>query len=577
MGWLFPLIGLSIGLLLLAGFIEFGRRWRRRRQRILWEDALKQICSAEHEGRTVTCVELSGRLGLSPASTLRLTQDLEFAGYVRSHAGVLELTKTGEHLGLHVLRGHRLWERYLSDDGQLPLDRLHGAAERAEHHLVADELTALADHLGHPRTDPHGDLIPTAAGELPPQQRTPLTDWPPDRLAVVVHVEDEPRQVLREALRAGLRPGTVLRVIERNAKAVICETSAGQCTLTPAVAANIDVRPAVVGEELGKPLATLAGLRLGEEAEVLALSERCTGLGRRRLLDLGFTAGARVRAVLANLDDAAHAYEIRGTMIALRKEQAEQILIRPLAAHRRETRIKAGETMIGTLFHSPCRDCLLHQSYVVHPDDVGGRQYTVALAGNPNTGKSTVFNALTGLRQHTGNWPGKTVNRAEGSFVRDGITYRLIDLPGTYSLLSASTDEEIARDFILFGQPDCTVVVVDATALERNLNLVFQVMEITDKVVVCVNLMDEARRKGIEVNTDQLSKEIGVPAVGTAARTGEGLRELVRTIAGVIDGRVPTSPKLPAPPTAAKNLVDELVPKISGAVSRSAQRALDRL
>jgi ferrous iron transport protein B len=146
--------------------------------------------------------------------------------------------------------------------------------------------------------------------------------------------------------------------------------------------------------------------------------------------------------------------------------------------------------------------------------------------------------------------------------VHDGVAYRLIDLPGTYSLLSASTDEEIARDFILFGQPDCTVVVVDATALERNLNLVIQVMEITDKVVVCVNLMDEARRKGIDVNIDQLAKEIGVPAVGTAARTGEGLRDLVRTIAGVIDGRIPTSPKLPAPPTAAQNLVDELVAKI---------------
>src|SRR5210317_1361275 len=109
--------------------------------------------------------------------------------------------------------------------------------------------------------------------------------------------------------------------------------------------------------------------------------------------------------------------------------------------------------------------------------------FVVALAGNPNTGKSTVFNALTGLRQHVGNWPGKTVTRAEGGFSLAGARYKLVDLPGTYSLLSASQDEEIARNFILFGQPDCTVVVMDATALERNLNLAFQVLEITDKVV----------------------------------------------------------------------------------------------
>jgi ferrous iron transport protein B len=215
--------------------------------------------------------------------------------------------------------------------------------------------------------------------------------------------------------------------------------------------------------------------------------------------------------------------------------------------------------VLEALFHSPCRDCPLHQSCQAQPGEACDCQYTVALAGNPNTGKSTVFNALTGLRQHTGNWPGKTVSRAEGRFVHAGTTFRLVDLPGTYSLLSASIDEEIARNFILFGQPDCTVVVVDATVLERNLNLVFQVMEITDKVVVCVNLMDEARRKGLEVNIDRLSTELGVPAVGTSARSGEGLGELVRTIAGVVEGRIATSPRLPAIPEAAKALVDELV------------------
>jgi DtxR family Mn-dependent transcriptional regulator len=336
------ILGISFSILLLVGLLEFARRWRHRRQRVLWEDALKQICSAKHEARTVTCPELAGRLGLSLAATLRLTQDLESAGYLRSRAGVLELTETGERLGLHVLRGHRLWERYLSDEGQLPLHRLHAAAERAEHRLVSNELEALADHLGHPRADPHGDLIPTAAGGLPSRRRTPLTDWPNDQLAIVVHVEDEPAQGLREAVRAGLQPGTMLRVLERSAKAIICETSAGRCEITPAVAASIDVSPAAEGAELAKPLATLAGLPLGREAEVVALSAHCTGLSRRRLLDLGFTAGAPVRPVLANLNDAAHAYEIRGTVIALRKEQAEQVLVRPLTAQARAAAIDNG-------------------------------------------------------------------------------------------------------------------------------------------------------------------------------------------------------------------------------------------
>jgi ferrous iron transport protein B len=218
--------------------------------------------------------------------------------------------------------------------------------------------------------------------------------------------------------------------------------------------------------------------------------------------------------------------------------------------------------MLRSLFSGACRDCALRRTCALRAEEVGGAQYTVALAGNPNTGKSTVFNALTGLRQHTGNWPGKTVSRAEGRFVHDGCSYRLIDLPGTYSLLSASTEEEIARDFILFGRPDCTVVVVDATALERNLNFVFQVMEITDKVVVCVNLMDEARRKGIEIDVARLARELGVPAVATAARQGEGLHDLVATIAGVISGRIATKPNLPDPPPIAKDAVDKLVSRL---------------
>jgi ferrous iron transport protein B len=174
--------------------------------------------------------------------------------------------------------------------------------------------------------------------------------------------------------------------------------------------------------------------------------------------------------------------------------------------------------------------------------DMAGHDYVVALAGNPNTGKSTVFNALTGLRQHTGNWPGKTVTRAEGAFATGGHRYKLVDLPGTYSLLSASLDEEVARDFILFGQPDVTVIVVDATTLERNLNLVLQVLEITNRAVVCLNLMDEARRRGLDVDPRRLARDLGVRVVATAARQGEGLPELMQAISEVANGAAAGTP-----------------------------------
>ncbi|MBT8777084.1 ferrous iron transport protein B [Akkermansia muciniphila] len=154
----------------------------------------------------------------------------------------------------------------------------------------------------------------------------------------------------------------------------------------------------------------------------------------------------------------------------------------------------------------------------------------VALAGAPNVGKSTVFNALTGLRQHTGNWPGKTVVRAEGIVGRGSREYLLVDTPGTYSLLACSSDEEAARDFICFGHADAVIVVCSATNLERDLNLALQVMETTGNVVVCVNLMDEARRKGIRINCPLLEERLGVPVVPAAAARGEGLKVLAETV-----------------------------------------------
>lgn len=172
-----------------------------------------------------------------------------------------------------------------------------------------------------------------------------------------------------------------------------------------------------------------------------------------------------------------------------------------------------------------------------HPQDI-----VVALAGNPNVGKSTVFNELTGLNQHTGNWPGKTVTNAQGYCTYHERDFIMVDIPGSYSLMAHSVEEEVARDFICFGEPDAVIVVCDATCLERNLNLVLQTIEITDHVVVCVNLMDEAKRKGIRLDLDSISKQLGVPVIPTAARSGKGLDQLMQAVCDVLSPKTEHNP-----------------------------------
>lgn len=174
--------------------------------------------------------------------------------------------------------------------------------------------------------------------------------------------------------------------------------------------------------------------------------------------------------------------------------------------------------------------------------DFSNYDFTVAIAGNPNVGKSTIFNGLTGLNQHTGNWTGKTVENAAGICIHNNQNFLLVDIPGTYSLMADSEEEKIARDYIDSGKANATVVIVDATLLERNLNLVFQIMNLTNNVIVCVNLLDEAKKKGISVDLDKLSLLLGVPVVGTIARKKKTLDNLINTIADVCNKKIEPTP-----------------------------------
>ena len=185
--------------------------------------------------------------------------------------------------------------------------------------------------------------------------------------------------------------------------------------------------------------------------------------------------------------------------------------------------------------------------------------FRVALGGNPNVGKSTIFNGLTGMHQHTGNWAGKTVESSSGTCSYLNKNFLFVDIPGTYSIISNSEEEEIARDFICFENPDVTVIVVDATCLERQLNLVYQTMEITQNIVVCVNLLDEAKKKGIHIDLNLLSKKLGVPVVGTVARHKKTLHNLLDAIYKVCMKKVSSLPK----PVTYSQVIEDSVTDIS--------------
>jgi len=333
-GWWIILAGLA---LLVAfwprtGLLARLRGIRSARERALFEDSLKHILAWAHRGKVATPESMTGALGLGRDRILRLITRMEEAGLVRSGGEGVQLTTPGEQWALHVVRAHRLWERYLADDAGMPMSRLHQLAEKAEHQLTAENLYALEAHLGHPEHDPHGDPIPSADGSLKHLDAAPLTDWPIGVPAQIVHLEDEPNVIFQQIIAAGLRPGHTLRILEASSNRLVVSDGETEHRFAPVVAANIQVATAPRVPDRPAGSVRLWKLRDGENAEVVEVDSECRGFSRRRLMDLGLTPGARVGAALTNTFGDPRAYQVRGALIALRKQQAELIWVRRTAA-----------------------------------------------------------------------------------------------------------------------------------------------------------------------------------------------------------------------------------------------------
>ncbi len=288
---------------------------------------MKHLHAGEWQGRLATTDSLAGALGLSRRAAVRLCARMQARGWLRLAEAGLRLTPTGEHLALQVIRAHRLWERYLADEARMPLTGVHAVADRREHQRDAESMSALEAALGHPQTDPHGDPIPTAEGLLARTESHPLTEWPVDRAATIVHLEDEPEAVFLQIAALGLHPGQQIKVIEADEQRIVFTDDSDTHVLAPILAGNIFVT-AVAEVTTPTTIDRLTALPLGRSAVVHKLDDALQGFTRRRLLDLGLTPGTDIKAQYRGFLGDPVAFRVRGSLIALRRDQARHVLIR---------------------------------------------------------------------------------------------------------------------------------------------------------------------------------------------------------------------------------------------------------
>jgi DtxR family transcriptional regulator, Mn-dependent transcriptional regulator len=301
--------------------------WSDRRQRRAVEDLLKHVHAYEQRGQAASAESVAGAIGWSTHRAVKVIASVEANGYLRSTARGLALTSDGKQLAVNVIRAHRLWERYLADEAGMPLTRVHAEANRREHHRDGGMVDRLDAALGYPQSDPHGDPIPRADGKLADFTGTPLMSWPTGTAARIRHLEDEPASVFDQIAATGLLPGQTIIVEGSTAEGLRVLFDGRKSVLPPVIAANVFVEALPRDEAVSIDIQRLSSLEHGKDAVILGLDHSLRGFHRRRLQDLGLTPGTPIRAERVSMFRDPKAYRVRGSLVALRREQADKVHI----------------------------------------------------------------------------------------------------------------------------------------------------------------------------------------------------------------------------------------------------------
>jgi DtxR family transcriptional regulator, Mn-dependent transcriptional regulator len=308
-------------------------RWRKLKsqtERVLVEDALKHLYDCEYNTVDCSLNSIIGNLSLTSSDGTKLISRLEELGLVEFTDNKLKLTSNGRSYALKIIRVHRLWELYLANNTSVKETEWHSIAEEREHQTNEKDAKTLSAKLGNPLRDPHGDPIPSESGEMPAQKGIQLGNLAEGEFATIIHIEDEPKEIFAQLFALGLYPGTKIRLLENTKEKIRLEANGDECVLAPVLALNITVAKNIEKEEISESFQSLSSMNLGEEAVVAGLSMALRGQQRRRMLDFGIVPGTKIRAQLRSLGGDPTAYEIRGTTVALRKNQSDHIYIKKI-------------------------------------------------------------------------------------------------------------------------------------------------------------------------------------------------------------------------------------------------------